>query len=125
MSAHQDQVIDRALRAMGRALSVGADHKVAMQAALTAAASTGCLNEYRIVIDGVVLTVGFEADIEDGWVTCAEPWRVHPLLNQRQAGQPRRLDEVVRRASSAVRLILRKATTKGAESACNRKRMFA
>ena len=73
MSAHRDQVIDRALRALGRALAAGADGKAAMQAALTAAASTGCLHEYRIVIDGVVLTVGFDADIEDGWVICAEP----------------------------------------------------
>ena len=73
MSAHQDQVIDRALRAMGRALSVGADHKTAMQAALTAAASTGCLNEYRIVVEGVALLVGFDGDIEDGWVICVEP----------------------------------------------------
>lgn len=73
MSAHHDQVIDRALRAMGRALAAGADHKAAMQAALTAASSTGCLREYSVVVEGVRLTVGVDEDIEDGWVICAEP----------------------------------------------------
>ncbi len=68
MSAHHDQVIDRALRALGRALAAGADHKAAMQAALTAAASTGCLHEYSVVVEGVRLTVGVDEDIEDGWV---------------------------------------------------------
>ena len=65
---HKDEVIDRALRAMGRALAAGADGKSAMQAALTAAASTACLHEYSVVVDGVRLTVGFDGDIEDGWV---------------------------------------------------------
>lgn len=70
---HKDEVIDRALRAMGRALAAGADGKAAMQAALTAASSTGCLQEYSVVVDGVRLTVGFDGDIEDGWVICADP----------------------------------------------------
>ena len=68
MSAHDDQTIDRAVRAMGRALATGADHKSAMRAALNSAASTGCLREYTVTVRGVRLAVGFEADIEDGWV---------------------------------------------------------
>ena len=98
MSAHSDQVIDSALRAMGRALAAGADGKAAMQAALTAAASTGCMHEYRIVIDGVVLTVGFDGDIEDGWVICAEPGA--DLAGLTQDGGPlfERIDRAVFKA---------------------------
>ena len=71
MSTHDEQTIDRAVRAMGRALAAGADHKAAMRAALNAAASTGCLREYSVTVDTVGLVAGFDADIEDGWVIVA------------------------------------------------------
>ena len=68
MSDHDEQMIDRAVRAMGRALAAGFDYKAAMRAALNAAASTGCLREYSVTVRGVKLLVGFDADIDGGWV---------------------------------------------------------
>lgn len=96
MSAHDD-TIDRAVRAMGRALAAGADHKAAMRAALTAAASTGCLREYSVTVDTVGLVVGFEADIEDGWVIGAAPGTdLSPLLARGELFE--RIDKAVCKA---------------------------
>jgi len=83
MSAHDEQTIDRAVRAMGRALAAGSDHKTAMRAALNAAASTGCLREYVVTVAGVKLTCGFGADIEDGWIITGAPGEdLAPMLTQ-------------------------------------------
>lgn len=67
-----DQTIDKAVRAFGRALSVGSDHKGAMRAALAAASGTGCVQECSVVVDGVRLHVGLGQDIEDGWVVTTD-----------------------------------------------------
>lgn len=69
----EEQTIDQAVRAMGRALAAGADHKAAMRAALKTIASTGCLNEFHIKLHGVDLVVGFAADIEDEWFIKVAP----------------------------------------------------
>ncbi len=73
MSTHDEQTIDRAVRAMGRALAAGADHKAAMRAALAAASTTGCLREYAVAVHGVELMCGFDADIEGAWVITVKP----------------------------------------------------
>ena len=94
MSAHDDLTIDRALRAMGRALAKGADHKTAMRAALDAAASTGCLREYSVTVDTVSLVVGFDGDIEDGWIIQVAPGTdLSPMLSTDSAIE--RIDRAV------------------------------
>ena len=88
MSTNDEQTIDRAVRAMGRALAAGADHKAAMRAALAAASTTGCLREYAVAVHGVELMCGFDADIEDAWVITVQPGTdlSELLLNSEFAG---------------------------------------
>lgn len=83
MSVHDDEMIDRATKALGNALARGADIRSAMRSALAAAASTGCRHEHEVVIDQVGLMVGFGDDVEDGWVIQVEPGTdLAPLLAQ-------------------------------------------
>jgi hypothetical protein len=76
-----DETIDRALRAMDRALTAGRDMRSAMRAALLSVSSTGLRNEFAIELHGVELLVGFSADIEDEWIITAAPGAdLAPLL---------------------------------------------
>jgi len=84
-----EQTIDLALRAMDRALASGRTKQAAMRAALASLASTGCPHEFDITLNGVDLSVGFDADIEDEWVIKAMPGAdLSPLLMESDlAGQ--------------------------------------